>query len=83
MRVDTLVEPTVVRNHSPVLPLNRTELQALSYRFLMARMMLSLMLYFLIVAQTSSCHTLSKTSRKSMKNGRDSADAAGISRRGS
>ena len=42
--------PTVVLNHSPVLPLNRTALWALSYRFSMARMMLLLMLYFLIVA---------------------------------
>ena len=41
---------TVVLNHSPVLPLNWTELLALSYRFSMARMMLALMLYFLIVA---------------------------------
>ena len=37
--------PTVVLNHSPVLPLNRTALWALSYRFSMARMMLALMLY--------------------------------------
>ena len=44
-------QPTVVLNHSPVLPLNRTALWALSYRFSMARMMLALMLYFLIVAQ--------------------------------
>ena len=33
-----------------VLPLNRTALWALSYRFSMTRMMLALMLYFLIVA---------------------------------
>ena len=39
--------PTVVLNHSPVLPLNRTALWALSYRFSMAHMMLALMLYFL------------------------------------
>ena len=51
--------PTVVLNHSPVLPLNRTALWALSYRFSMARMMLALMLYFLIVAHKASCHTLS------------------------
>ena len=43
--------PTVVINHSSVLPLNRTALWALSYSFSMARMMLALMLYFLIVAQ--------------------------------
>ena len=59
--------PTVVLNHSPVLPLNRTALWALSYRFSMARMMLALMLYFLIVAHKASCHTLSKAFLKSMK----------------
>ena len=52
--------PTVVLNYSPVLPLNRTALWALSYRFSMARMMLALMLHFLIVAHKASCHTLSK-----------------------
>ena len=41
--------PTVL-NHSPVLPLNRTELWALSSRFSMARMMLALMLYFLMLS---------------------------------
>ena len=59
--------PAVVLNHSPVLPLNRTALWVLSYRFSMARMMLALMLYFLIVAHKASCHTLSKASLKSMK----------------
>ena len=59
--------PTVVMNHSPVLPLNRTALWALSYRFSMARMMLALMLYFLIVAHKASCHILSKAFLKSMK----------------
>ena len=58
--------PTVVLNHSPVLPLNRTALWTLSYRFSMARMMLALMLYFLIVAHKASCHTLSKAFLKSM-----------------
>ena len=52
--------PTVVLNHSPLLPLNRTALWALSYRFSMARMMLALMWYFLIVAHKASFHTLSK-----------------------
>ena len=63
MRVDTLKAcqtPTVVLNQSPVLPLNRTALWALSYRLSMTRMMLVLMLYFLIVAHKASCHTLSK-----------------------
>ena len=59
--------PTVVLNHSPVLPLNRTTLWALSYSFPMARMMLALMLYFLIVAHRASCHTLSKAFLTSMK----------------
>ena len=59
--------PTVVLNHSPELPLNRTALGALSYRFLMARMVLALMLYFLIVAHKALCHTLSKAFLKSMK----------------
>ena len=59
--------PTVVLNHSPVPPLNRTALLALSYRFSMARMMLALMLYFLLVALTASCHTLPKAFLKSMK----------------
>ena len=59
--------PTVVLNHFPVLPLNRTALWALHYRFSMARMVLALMLYFLIVALKASCHTLSKAFLKSMK----------------
>ena len=52
--------PTVVLNQSPVLPLNRTVLWALSYRVSMASMMLALMLYILIVAHKASRHTLSK-----------------------
>ena len=59
--------PTVVLNHSPVLPLNSITLWALSYRFSMARLMLVLMLYFLIVAHKALCHTLSKAFLKSMK----------------
>ena len=54
--------PTVV-----LLPLNRTALWALSYRFSIARMMLALVLYFLIVAHKASCYTLSKAFLKSMK----------------
>ena len=42
--------PTVVLNHSPVLPLNRTALWALSYRFSVACMMLALMLNFLMAS---------------------------------
>ena len=59
--------PAVVLNHSPVLPLNRTALWALSCRFWMACMTLALMLYFLIVAHKDSCHTISKAFLKSMK----------------
>ena len=59
--------PTVVLNHSPVLPLDKTALWALSYRFPMTRMMLALILYFLIVAHRASCHALSKAFLKSMK----------------
>ena len=59
--------PTVVLNQSLVLPLNRTALWALSYRFSMTNMMLAMMLYFLIVAHKASCHTLSKAFLKSMK----------------
>ena len=58
--------PTVVLNQSPVLPLNRTALWALSYRSLVARLILALM-YFLIVAHKASSHTLSKAFLKSMK----------------
>ena len=65
MRVDTT--PTVVLNNSPVLPLNRTALWVLSHRIAMARLMLALMLYFLIIANKASCHTLSKVFLKSMK----------------
>ena len=72
--------PTVVLNHSSVLSLNRTALWALWYGFSMARMILVLMLYFLTVAHKASCHALSKAF---LRHGRDSADAAGISRRGS
>ena len=75
--------PTVVLNQSPVLPLNRTALWALSYRFSMTCMILAWMLYFLTVAHNASCHTLSKASLSLWRHGRDSADAAGISRKGS
>ena len=75
--------PTVVLNHSPVLPLNRTARWALSYRFSMARMMLALMLHFLIVAHKVSCLLCQRPSWSLWRHGRDSADAAGIFRRGS
>ena len=72
--------PSVVRNQSPVLLLNRTAFWALSYKFSMTRMMLALMLYFLIVAHKDSCHTLSWSL---WRHGRYSDDSACISRRGS
>ena len=53
--------PTVFLNQSSVLPMNRTA-PALSHRFWMTRTMLTLMLYFLIVARKASCHTLSNVS---------------------
>ena len=59
--------PAVVLNHSPVLPLNRTALWALSFKFSMARMMQACILYFLIVAHKASCHTLSMAFLKSKK----------------
>ena len=68
--------PAVVLNQSPALPLNRTVLWALSYRLSMSRMMLALMLYFVTVASQRPSWSL-------WRHGRDSADAAGISRRGS
>ena len=46
--------PTAVLNHSPVLPLNRTALWALSCRFSMARMILALMLYHKASCKCSS-----------------------------
>ena len=58
-------------------------LWALSYRFSMARMRLALMLYFLTVAHKALYHTLSRAFLSLWRHDRDSADAAGISRRGS
>ena len=72
--------PTVVLNHSPVLPLNRTALWALSYRFSMARMMLALMLYFLIRLRAIPCQ---RPSWSLWRHDRDSANTAGSSRQGS
>ena len=48
--------PTVVLNHSPVLPLNRTALWALSYRFSMARMMLRIRIVYWWNAETTITH---------------------------
>ena len=70
--------PAVVLNHSPVLPLSRSALWALSYRFSVARMMLALMLP--IRLRAIPCQ---RPSWSLWRHGRDSADAAGISLRGS
>ena len=59
--------PTVVRNQFPMLPLKRTALVALSWRFLMTRRKFELMLYFFVVAHKAACQTLSKAFVKSMK----------------
>ena len=58
---------TVVRNQSSMLLLKRTALVASSYRFLMNRIRLVLMLYFFMVAHKTACQTLSKAFLKSMK----------------
>ena len=53
--------PTVVQNLSPMLPLKRTALVALSQRCLMTRVRLALMLYSFMVAPKAACQTLSRT----------------------
>ena len=58
---------TVVWNKSPLLLLKMTALVALSFRFLMTRIRLVLMLYFFMVAHKAACQTLSKAFLKSMK----------------
>ena len=50
-----------------MLLLKRTALVALSYRFLMTRIRLALMLHFFMVAHKAACQTLSKVLVKSMK----------------
>ena len=47
--------PAVVWNQSPKLLLKRTALVAFSYRFLMTRIRLMLMLYFFVVAHEAAC----------------------------
>ena len=70
--------PTVVRNQSPMLPLKRTALVALSKRCLMARISLALMLYFFMVAHKAACQTLSKPSWSLRRRGRSRAGAGDI-----
>ena len=60
--------PTVVQNQSPMLPLKRTALVVLSYRFLMTRIRLVLM-YFFMDAHKAACQTLSKTFLEMMRTG--------------
>ena len=50
-----------------MLLLKKTALVALSYRFLMTRIRLVLMLYLFMVAHKAACQTLSKAFLKSMK----------------
>ena len=63
--------------------LSRSSFHRHKWRWASARMMLSLMLYFLIVAHKASCLALSKPSWSLWRHVRDSADAAGIARQGS
>ena len=52
--------PTVVLNHSPMLPFISTALVALSYSCSMVRTRFALILFFHMVAPKAACHTLSK-----------------------
>ena len=59
--------PTVVLNHSPMLPFIWTALVALSWSCSMVRTRFALILSFRMVAHKAACHTLSKAFLKSMK----------------
>ena len=59
--------PTVVLNHSPMLPFIWTALVALLYSCSMVRTRFALILYFRMVAHKAACHSLSKAFLKSMK----------------
>ena len=59
--------PTVVLNHSPMLPFIWTALVALSYSCSVVRTRFALILYFRMVANKAACHTLSEAFLKSMK----------------
>ena len=58
--------PTVDRNQVPMLLLKRTALVALSQRFLMTRIRLVLVSYYMF-AHKAACKTLSKAFLKSTK----------------
>ena len=59
-RIFPCFTPTVVLNHSPILPFIWTALVALSYSYSMVRTRLALLLYFRMVAHNAACHTLLK-----------------------
>ena len=59
--------PTVVLNHSPMLPFIWTALVALSYSCLMVRTRFALIVYIRMVAHKAACHTLTKAFLKSME----------------
>ena len=58
--------PTLVLNHSPIDPLWKTALGALTYRLLIKHIMRSWMILY-SVAHSAACHTRSNTLLKSMK----------------
>ena len=59
--------PTIVLNHSPILPFIWTAFVALSQSCSMVRTRFALILYFRMEAHTAARHTLSKAFLKSMK----------------
>ena len=48
--------PTVVRNQSPILPLKRTALVAISQRYFITRIRLALKLYVFVVVHKAACN---------------------------
>ena len=59
--------PTVVLNHSPMLPFIWTALVDLSQSYSMVRTRFALILYFRMVAHKTACHTMPKAILKSVK----------------
>ena len=59
--------PTVVLNHSPMLPFIWTAIVALSKSSSMVQTRFALILFFCMVAHKAACHTLSEAFFKSMK----------------
>ena len=66
-RSNHCLTPTVVLNHSPVLPFIWTALVALSWSCSTVRTRFALILYLRMVARKAACHTLPKAFFKSMK----------------